>query len=127
MSPECVSSVWKVWCHLLAFSEKMLEFEEMQSSVIGSAAVGSVAWTWRRRHKLLFVEGMVDFARRMSRCFHSDLASCPSFPFSEMITSSVLSVSLAFGNIGYFSYSLVFVNESELFLCISGTESLWVV
>lgn len=53
----------KVWCHLLAFSEKMLEFEEMQSSMIGSAAVGSVAWTWRRRHKLLFVEGMVDFTR----------------------------------------------------------------
>lgn len=53
----------KVWCHLLAFSEKMLEFGEMQSSVIGSAAVGSVARMWRRCHKLLFVEGVVDFTR----------------------------------------------------------------
>ena len=45
-----------------------------------------------------------------------------------MITSSVLSVSLAFGNIGYFLVTLTgFVNKSELFLCISGTDSLWVV
>lgn len=46
---ECVSSVERFECHLLAFSEKMLGFEEMQSSVIGSAAVGSVAWSVGRR------------------------------------------------------------------------------
>lgn len=133
VSPRMCFFCGKVWCHLLAFSEKMLEVWGNAEQRNGRCCCGIC---YRDLEMLLQAalhwEGMVDFIKVTQSwivAFYSDLIFVPLVFLSwKWLLFSVLSVSLAFGNISYFLVILFgFVNKSELFLCISGTDSFWVL